>query len=82
MSRDGYLPPGCTQRECDEAQPGYWDPPQQWYVCDACNGSGEIVRGEWGCEPGCGHPHMMEIGEPCGKCNGEGGWMDDVEADQ
>jgi hypothetical protein len=23
----GYLPPGCTQRECDEAQPGYWDEP-------------------------------------------------------
>ncbi len=25
MSRDGLLPPGCTQRECDMAQPGYWD---------------------------------------------------------
>jgi hypothetical protein len=25
MSRDGYLPPGCTQQQCDEAQPGYWD---------------------------------------------------------
>lgn len=23
----GYLPPGCTQRECDEAQGGYWDEP-------------------------------------------------------
>jgi hypothetical protein len=23
----GYLPDGCTQRECDEAQPGYWDEP-------------------------------------------------------
>ena len=25
----GYLPPGCTQRECDEAQPGYWDEPNE-----------------------------------------------------
>lgn len=77
----GYLPDGCTQRECDEAQPGYWDEaPQQWFVCDECDGSGEIVRGEWGCEPGCGR-HMMEVGEPCGRCNGEGGWIDNVEAD-
>ncbi len=57
------------------------EPPQQWYICDACYGSGEIVRGMWGREPGCGHPHMMEIGEPCGKCSGAGGWLDDVEAD-
>jgi hypothetical protein len=56
-------------------------PPQQWYVCDACDGSSEIVRGEWGCEPGCGHRHMMEIGETCGKCNGEGGRVDDVKPD-
>jgi DnaJ-class molecular chaperone len=81
MSRDGYLPPGCTQLECDMAQPGYWDPPQQWFECDACDGSGEIVRGHWGYEPGCTHAHRMEIGEPCGKCNGEGGWIDDAEPD-
>lgn len=78
----GYLPPGCTQRECDEAQPGYWDPPQQWFVCDACEGSGEEVFGYWGYEPGCGHGHMIEDGQPCGKCNGDGGWLDDVEPDQ
>ena len=29
MSRDGYLPPGCTQLECDMAQPGYWDEPKE-----------------------------------------------------
>lgn len=28
MGRDGYLPPGCTQDECDRAQPGYWDEPE------------------------------------------------------
>ena len=28
MSRDGYLPPGCTQQMCDEAAPGYWDEPE------------------------------------------------------
>jgi len=62
-----------------------WDPlgpPQQWYVCDACDGSGEEVFGYWGCEPGCGHPHVMEEGRPCGKCNGEGGWVDDVEPNE
>ncbi len=35
MSRDGFLPPGCTQRECDVAQPGYWDEePEE--VCAGC----------------------------------------------
>jgi len=29
MSRDGYLPPGCTQQMCDEAAPGYWDEPEE-----------------------------------------------------
>jgi hypothetical protein len=58
------------------------EPPQQWFTCDACDGSGEIVTGYWGYEPGCGHGHMMDHGEPCGKCNGEGGWIDDVEHDQ
>lgn len=23
----GAYPPGCTQTECDQAQPGYWDEP-------------------------------------------------------
>ena len=34
MSNDGYLPPGCTQKECDQAQPGYWDEPE---LCPECN---------------------------------------------
>lgn len=25
MSKDGYLPPGITQRMIDEAAPGYWE---------------------------------------------------------
>lgn len=57
------------------------EPPQQWFVCDECSGSGEIVRGEWGCEPGCGHRHMIEVGETCDRCGGEGGWIGDVEPD-
>lgn len=57
------------------------EPPQQWFECHACDGSGEIVRGVWGYEPGCGHGHMMEIGEPCGKCGGDGGRLDDAEPD-
>lgn len=80
----GYLPPGCTQTECDQAQPGYWDDeeaPQQWFECDVCDGSGEEVFGYWGYEPGCNHGHIIEDGRPCSKCNGAGGWVDDVEAD-
>ena len=78
----GYLPDGCTQRECDEAQPGYWDPPQQEFVCDACDGSGVEVFGVWVYEPGCSFGHMSDDEVPCGKCNGAGGWIDDAEADQ
>ena len=25
MSRDGYLPPGCTEKDVDMSAPGYWD---------------------------------------------------------
>ena len=37
----GYLPPGCTQDECDQAQPGYWDDPEdgedeEMEAYDAC----------------------------------------------
>jgi DnaJ-class molecular chaperone len=78
----GYLPPGCTQQECDEAQPGYWDPPQTWHQCDACDGSGVEVFGTFVYEPGCGFGHDSTDERPCGKCNGAGGWVDDVEPDQ
>lgn len=76
------LPPGCTQQMCDEAQPGYWDPPQQWFECDACEGAGEVYSGRMS--------HMVDsatidppepVMETCGKCNGDGGWIDDVESD-
>lgn len=77
----GLLPPGCTQLECDIAQGGYWDAPQQWFQCGACDGSGVEVRGIWVYEHGCGFPHQDTEETPCGKCNGAGGWLDDVEAD-
>lgn len=53
--------------------------PQQWFTCDACDGTGEEVVGYWGYEPGCGHGHTMEEGRPCHRCGGDGGWLDDVE---
>jgi hypothetical protein len=81
MSRDGYLPPGCTQQECDEAQPGYWDPPQRWYECDACAGEGYTVHRITVYELGCGFPHDDSDERQCGKCNGAGGWMDDDQPD-
>jgi len=76
------MPPGYDAWKTRSPDDEHWGPPQQWYVCDACDGSGEEVFGYWGCEPGCGHPHVMEEGRPCGKCNGEGGWVDDVEPNE
>ncbi len=78
----GYLPPGCTQRECDEAQPGYWDePPQQWFVCDVCEGSGVEAFRVTVYEHGCGFPHDDTDERPCRCCDGAGGWMDEAESD-
>jgi len=47
----GRLPPGCTQRMCDEAQPGYWDehPTEAELLADYIDRlyqSGSIV--DWG----------------------------------
>lgn len=71
---DGGYATGYCHSDCREA-------PQQWFTCDACDGSGEIVTGYWGYEPGCGHGHMMDHGAPCDRCGGEGGWVGDVQAD-
>lgn len=30
----GHLPPGCTQDECDRAQPGYYDDDYDYDGCD------------------------------------------------
>lgn len=38
----GHLPPGCTQRECDEAQPGYYDEPMDDDTCPECGGEGIV----------------------------------------
>lgn len=66
----------------DPAEEWFGSPPEQWFVCDACDGSGEEVFGYWGYEAGCGHGHTIEDGRPCGKCNGHGGWIEEVEADR
>ena len=78
----GYLPPGCTQQECDEAQPGYWDEPQQWCICNACDGSGVHAYRVTVYEHGCGFPHDDTAEESCGVCNGMGGWIDGVIPDE
>jgi hypothetical protein len=57
------------------------DPPQQWCVCSACGGSGVEVFRVTVYEHGCGFPHDDSDERPCGKCNGHGGWLDDVEPD-
>ncbi len=77
----GYLPDGCTQRECDEAQPGYWDVPQQWYVCEECGGEAVFAYRVTVYEHGCGFPHDDTAEKKCGCCNGEGGYWADAEGD-
>ena len=66
-----WIPDGHAQEE---------EPPQQWFTCEVCGGSGEEVFGYWGYEPGCGHGHMMDDGRPCSRCGGAGGWLDDATA--
>lgn len=79
----GNLPPGCTQTECDMAQPGYWDdePPQQIFTCEACDGKGHIVRRVTVYEHGYGFPHDDGEEIPCERCGGHGEIIDDAEAD-
>ena len=36
MSRDGLLPPGCTEKDVDMAAPGYWE--GEW------NSMGELIE--------------------------------------
>lgn len=58
------------------------EPPQQWFECDACDGEGRVWTGRWSHSVNSATidpPH--EIMEPCGKCNGAGGWLDDAEPD-
>jgi len=76
------MPPGYDAWKTRSPDDEYWDAPQQWYVCDACDGSGIYARRVTVYEHGCGFPHYDTAEEPCGKCNGEGGWVDDVEPDE
>lgn len=55
--------------------------PEQWFTCDACNGSGVFARRVTVYEPGCGFPHDDTAEEPCEKCKGHGGWLDEAEPD-
>lgn len=76
----GYLPPGCTQQECDEAQPGYWDPPLVEVACDMCGGEGGIEHWEsvskWSIDP----PSAIVI--PCENCDGRGFFICEAEGDR
>jgi hypothetical protein len=56
--------------------------PQQWFRCDACNGSGVEAFAIRVYEPGCSFAHDSSDERPCERCRGNGGWIDDVEADR
>jgi hypothetical protein len=49
--------------------------------CPSCDGSGEIVRGIWVYEPGCGFGHMSDDADPCETCGGCGSIVTEVEPD-
>lgn len=53
--------------------------PQQWFECGACDGKGYVVHRVTVYEPGCGFPHYDGDERECEKCQGLGGWVDDVE---
>lgn len=52
--------------------------PEQWYDCDACDGSGVEVYRVTIYEAGCGFPHDDSAEKPCEACGGVGGWIEDV----
>lgn len=53
--------------------------PQQWFVCEACDGSGVEVFGTWEYEPGCGFGHASSDERPCSNCDGAGGFLGEAE---
>jgi hypothetical protein len=77
----GYLPPGCTQDECDRAQGGYFDAPLVEVACGMCGGEGHIVKGDWVYESGCGFGHADSYEVPCENCSGLGFFLCEAEGD-
>jgi hypothetical protein len=61
---------------------GFGEAPQQWFVCDACDGSGVEVFGTTVYEHGCGFSHDDTDERPCPQCHGDGGWVDDAKSDK
>lgn len=57
-------------------------PPQQWHECPACDGEGHTVHRITVYEAGCGFPHDDSEERRCERCKGQGGWLDDVVADE
>lgn len=56
------------------AQPGYWEPPQQWFQCDDCEGEGGYEKSQ----PTWDDPYFA-IWVKCERCRGAGGWLNDAE---
>lgn len=54
---------------------------EQWFVCDACDGSGVEVFGVRVYEHGCGFAHDSSDERPCERCGGVGGWVGEAIAD-
>lgn len=57
------------------------EPPQHWFTCDDCGGSGVYAVRVTVYEHGCGFPHDDTDERPCERCGGEGGWVGDAECD-
>lgn len=72
----GAYPPGVTDND-PHFDSG--EPPQEWHECSACGGEGQVFShmhgSKWSIDP------PFEVYEPCAKCNGDGGWLDERKPD-
>lgn len=57
------------------------EPPQEWFECNACEGEGQVFSHMSGsiCSGAIDPP--FEVYEPCSKCGGDGGWLDERKPD-
>lgn len=62
--------------------PDWSDVPMQWFICDACDGSGVLGRTVTVYEHGCAWSHQDTEEWPCSECKGEGGYLAEMEPDQ
>lgn len=59
----------------------YDEPPQEWSVCEACGGEGEVFSHMHGWVDSGSIDPPTEVWMKCSRCRGAGGWLDDRKPD-